>query len=147
MALPQATTGMAKRRTRVRPRYTNQISHNINSQPLAIVMELRIMRSCRTEIGNRHLLKLSRSTSQDTMIYGPGYWYVGRVSSALTKILSDDSVNTSSSSHFWALLQSLGSHFKAIRQIRGSVAEGSMMLQTTSRSIPTQSSCSHSCSS
>lgn len=65
----------------------------------------------------------------------------------LTKVLSDDSVTTSLSSHFWALLQSLGSHFKAIRQIRDSVAEGSMMLQTTSRSILTQSSCSHSCSS
>lgn len=83
MALPQATTAMAKRRSRVRPRYTNKISQNINSQPLAIVMEFRIMRSCRTEIRNRHLLKLSRSTSQDTMICGPVYWYVGRVSSAI----------------------------------------------------------------
>lgn len=63
------------------------------------------------------------------------------------KVLSDIPVTTSSSWHFWALSQSLASHFRAIRQIRDSVAEVSTMLQTTSRSTPIQLSCLHSCSS
>lgn len=65
----------------------------------------------------------------------------------LTKVLNDNAPASSSASRSWALSQSLGSHFRAIRLTINSVAEASTMLQTTSRLIPIQSSCLRSCSS